>query len=72
MTKERITRNPRNEQEDYGELDEVWIEGCDVHLEQLDKGLFYLGIYRGDKYVQINISKSGANLQETNLKELIE
>ena len=38
---------------DDGSLDEVVGNGVTVHLEQMDDGLWFLGVYGGKKVVQV-------------------
>lgn len=38
---------------DDGSIDEILAENATVHLEQMDDGAWYLGIYHGAGYQQI-------------------
>ena len=45
---DRIGRN------EDGSLDEVVISGVDVHIEQMGKKFWWIGIYKGDKRMAID------------------
>lgn len=43
----------------YGDLDELCVTGCDVHLEQLSERGFCLILTRGDEELRVNIFAPG-------------
>jgi hypothetical protein len=51
-----VRRNPD------GSVDEIVAKGCSIHLEQMDKGVWYLGIYADDtpdNILQVDIYRRG-------------
>ena len=59
---DRIGLNPPEMVKKYGPLDEVVITDCNVHLEQMSKKCFYLGITRGEATIQIWITIQGQHV----------
>jgi hypothetical protein len=49
-------------------LDEVLLEGVDIHIERMDRGVIWLGITRSgkpDKRLALTISAQGKTLRAT-------
>lgn len=42
-----------------GSLDEVWIRGVDFHLEQMDDGYWWAGIYRAGESLRLTLTADG-------------
>lgn len=60
MSNERITHDRPEDLipgERCGGLDEVWLRGVDVHLERMDDGHIWIGVYRdgADSRVDIHL-----------------
>jgi len=51
--------NPPEMRPVYGALDELFVTGCDVHLEQLSEHGFCLILTRGDEELRVNIFAPG-------------
>lgn len=56
---DRITLNPGDLRKQYGDLDELFVTGCDVHLEQLSEHGFCLILTRGEEEMRVNIFAKG-------------
>ena len=56
---DRISNNPPDMHQTYGDLDELFATGCDVHLEQMSEHGFCLILTRGEEEMRINIFAPG-------------
>lgn len=56
---DRLALNPPEMRPVYGDLDELFATGCDVHLEQLSERGFCLILTRGDEELRVNIYAPG-------------
>lgn len=56
---DRISLNSTDMRPTYGDLDELFVTGCDVHLEQLSEQGFCLIITRGEEEMRANIFAPG-------------
>lgn len=45
---DRILFNHPNDVDKYGKVDEIVVEDCMFHIEQMDKGNWYIGVYKKD------------------------
>lgn len=44
-----------NDLDDADSIDDLFVKGCDVHLERMDNGFYWIGIYVGDEVIHIDI-----------------
>ena len=56
---DRLALNPPDMRKTYGDLDELFVAGCDVHLEQLSERGFCLIITRGDEEMRLHLFAPG-------------
>jgi hypothetical protein len=56
---DRIALNPPDLQRTFGDLDELFVTGCDVHLEQLSEHGFCMILRRGEEELRVNIYAPG-------------
>ena len=56
---DRRAMNPPEMRAVYGDIDEIFVTGCDVHLEQLSERGFCLILTRGDEELRVNIFAPG-------------
>lgn len=56
---DRIAMNPRDIRKTHGDVDELFVSGCDVHLEQLSEQGFCLILTRGTEELRVNLFAPG-------------
>lgn len=60
---DRIRRHQEDMRAAHGDIDEVVVTGCDVHLEQMSETLFCLILTRGGEEMRIVIFKKGRGVR---------
>jgi hypothetical protein len=45
-----------SDHDDEDSLDDMFIENCDVHIERMDNGFYWIGIYVDEEIVHIDIT----------------
>jgi len=56
---DRVSANPPDMQAALGPLDELFVTGCDVHLEQMSERGFCLILTRNQEAMRVNIFAPG-------------
>lgn len=41
--------------DDADSVDDLFVRGCDVHLERMSSGYYWIGIHVGDEVIHIDI-----------------
>lgn len=52
-----------------GEVDDIWIENVDVHLERMDRDEWSLILYRGDERVAFSIDLEAENVPHPRIRD---
>lgn len=56
---DRLSLNPPDMRKTHGDLDELVVTGCDVHLEQMSEHGFCLILTRGHEELRVNLFAPG-------------